>query len=95
MPVKRAKPTSVSIDTTLTAFGNNTGVVAARELIEALGAGQRPAVVVDANRGPSFRLHVRFGGTLFRDCEDTPGGILNMLRIVKDLEGRRGRDFVE
>jgi hypothetical protein len=67
MPAKPAKPTSVSIATTLTAFGNNTDIVVARELIEALGAGQRPAVVVDANRGPSFRPAVRNGGTLFRE----------------------------
>ena len=38
---------------------------------------------------------VRCGVTLFRDCHDTLGGILNVLRSVKDLEGRRGRNFVE
>jgi hypothetical protein len=67
MPAQPAKPTSVSIATTLTAFGINTDIVVARERIEALGAAQRPAVVVDANRGPSFRPAVRNGGTLFRE----------------------------
>jgi Bacteriocin-protection, YdeI or OmpD-Associated/Domain of unknown function (DUF1905) len=40
---------SVSFETTLTAFGNNTGIVVPPELIAQLGAGQRPAVIVDLN----------------------------------------------
>jgi Bacteriocin-protection, YdeI or OmpD-Associated/Domain of unknown function (DUF1905) len=40
---------SVAFDTTVTATGNNTGIVVPDELIERLGAGRRPAVVVNLN----------------------------------------------
>jgi hypothetical protein len=49
MAATSSKPKSVQFDTKLTAIGNNTGIVVARELIEELGAGQRPAVMVDVN----------------------------------------------
>jgi len=39
----------VRFDTTLSAFGNNTGIVVPPEVIDTLGAGKRPAVVVDVN----------------------------------------------
>jgi hypothetical protein len=37
---------SVAFDATVTAAGNNTGIVVPDEIIERLGAGRRPAVVV-------------------------------------------------
>jgi Bacteriocin-protection, YdeI or OmpD-Associated/Domain of unknown function (DUF1905) len=40
---------SVAFDTTVTATGNNTGIVVPDELIERLGAVRRPAVVVNLN----------------------------------------------
>jgi hypothetical protein len=40
---------SVAFDTTVTAAGNNTGIVVPGNLIERLGAGRRPAVVVNVN----------------------------------------------
>ena len=40
---------SVTFDTKVTATGNNTGIVVPDELIERLGAGRRPAVVVSVN----------------------------------------------
>jgi uncharacterized protein YdeI (YjbR/CyaY-like superfamily) len=40
---------SVEFDTTVTATGNNTGIVVPDELIDRLGAGRRPAVVVSVN----------------------------------------------
>ncbi len=40
---------SVAFDTTIAANGNNTGIVVPDELIERLGAGRRPAVVVNIN----------------------------------------------
>jgi hypothetical protein len=40
---------SVTFDTTVTATGGNTGIVVPDELIERLGAGRRPAVVVTVN----------------------------------------------
>jgi bacteriocin resistance YdeI/OmpD-like protein/uncharacterized protein DUF1905 len=41
--------TSVTFDTTVAAAGNNTGIVVPDELIERLGAGRRPAVIVNLN----------------------------------------------
>lgn len=41
--------TSVTFATTVTATGNNTGIVVPDELIERLGAGRRPAVIVNIN----------------------------------------------
>ena len=49
-----SKPASVSFKTTLTAFGNNTGIVVPPEAMEALGAGKRPAVDVNVN-GYTYR----------------------------------------
>lgn len=40
---------SVSFETTLSAFGNSTGIEVPGEVIERLGGGRRPAVVVDVN----------------------------------------------
>jgi Bacteriocin-protection, YdeI or OmpD-Associated/Domain of unknown function (DUF1905) len=42
-------PASVEFDTTVTATGNNTGIVVPDELIERLGAGRRPGVIVNVN----------------------------------------------
>jgi hypothetical protein len=40
---------SVEFDTVVTAAGNNTGIVVPETAIEQLGAGRRPAVVVNVN----------------------------------------------
>ena len=40
---------SVAFDTTVTASGNNTGIVVPDEIIEQLGGGRRPGVVVNVN----------------------------------------------
>jgi actin-like ATPase involved in cell morphogenesis len=40
---------SISFETALRAFGNNTGIEVPAEVIERLGGGNRPAVVVDVN----------------------------------------------
>ena len=40
---------SIAFDTTVTATGNNTGIVVPDEIIERLGAGRRPGVVVNVN----------------------------------------------
>ncbi|HEY5121402.1 MAG TPA: DUF1905 domain-containing protein [Acidimicrobiales bacterium] len=61
MPATSSKPKSVQFDTRLTAFGNNTGIVVARELIKELGAGQRPAMMVDVN-GYQYRNAVGVTG---------------------------------
>jgi bacteriocin resistance YdeI/OmpD-like protein/uncharacterized protein DUF1905 len=52
-----AKPGSVSFETTVTATGNNTGIVVPDEVIEQLAAGRRPPVVVSVN-GYEYRTTV-------------------------------------
>ena len=39
----------ITFETTLTATGNNTGIVVPPEVLEQLGAGKRPAVVASVN----------------------------------------------
>src|ERR1700761_322298 len=48
---------SVAFDTTVTASGNNTGIVVPDEIIERLGAGRRPPVIVNVN-GYEYRSTV-------------------------------------
>ena len=52
---------SVAFDTSVTASGNNTGIVVPGNLIERLGAGHRPAVVVTVN-GYEYRSTVAVMG---------------------------------
>jgi Bacteriocin-protection, YdeI or OmpD-Associated/Domain of unknown function (DUF1905) len=54
-------PASVEFDTTVTATGNNTGIVVPDEAIEQLGAGRRPAVIVNVN-GYEYRNTVAVMG---------------------------------
>jgi hypothetical protein len=42
-------PSTAAFDTTVTATGNNTGIVVPDDVVERLGAGRRPAVVVNVN----------------------------------------------
>ncbi len=51
------EPSRVCFETTLTAFGNNTGIVVPEEVIAQLGAGRRPPVEVDVN-GYEYRSTV-------------------------------------
>lgn len=48
---------SVTFETTVTAMGNNTGIVVPKEMIEKLGAGGRPQVLVAVN-GYEYRYTV-------------------------------------
>jgi hypothetical protein len=50
-------PPSVTFDTTLSSFGNNTGIEVPAALIEQLGSGKKPAVVVEVN-GYTYRSTV-------------------------------------
>ena|SRR6476469_2743054 len=56
-----SKPTSAYFETTLTASGNNTGIVVPDTVIERLGVGKRPPVVVDVN-GYEYRSTVAVMG---------------------------------
>jgi hypothetical protein len=84
MPPTSSKPKSVQFDTRLTAFGNNTGIVVARALIDKLGAGQRPAVMVDVN------------GHQFRNTVGVMGGkhIISVSAAVRAATGLKGGDDV-
>lgn len=52
---------SAKFETTLTASGNNTGIVVPDSLIEQLAAGRRPPVLVDVN-GYEYRSTVAVMG---------------------------------
>jgi len=49
-----SEPRSATFDTTLSATGNNTGIVVPDEVLDQLGAGKRPPVQVDLN-GHQYR----------------------------------------
>ena len=53
--------TGVIFETTVTAVGNNTGIVVPDDIIERLGAGHRPPVIVDLN-GYEYRSTVAVMG---------------------------------
>src|SRR3954451_9563585 len=55
------EPRSEYFETTLAASGNNTGIVVPDGVIERLGAGKRPPVVVDVN-GHEYRSTVAVMG---------------------------------
>ena len=52
-----AEPRTTTFESTLTATGNNTGIVVPDSVIEQLGAGKRPPVVVEVN-GYQYRSTV-------------------------------------
>jgi hypothetical protein len=52
-----AEPNSVTFETTVTATGNNTGIVVPEEAIGQLAAGKRPPVLVNVN-GYDYRTTV-------------------------------------
>jgi hypothetical protein len=54
-------PGSATFETTVAATGNNTGIVVPGEIIEELGAGKRPPVLVDVN-GYEYRSTVAVMG---------------------------------
>ena len=56
-----AEPRSEQFETTLAARGNNTGIVVPGGVIERLGAGKRPPVVVEVN-GHEYRSMVAVMG---------------------------------
>ena len=51
------EPRSVTFETTVTATGNNTGIIVPDTLVADLGAGKRPPVLVDVN-GYQYRSTV-------------------------------------
>lgn len=56
-----AEPAGVTFETTVTATGNNTGIVVPAEAVERLAAGKRPPVLVNVN-GYEYRSTVAVTG---------------------------------
>jgi Bacteriocin-protection, YdeI or OmpD-Associated/Domain of unknown function (DUF1905) len=75
-------PASVEFDTTVTATGNNTGIVVPDELIEQLGAGRRPAVIVNVN------------GYEYRNTVGVMGGkhMISISAAIRKETGLKGGD---
>jgi hypothetical protein len=75
-------PASVEFDTTVAATGNNTGIVVPDDAIERLGAGRRPAVVVNVN------------GYEYRNTVGVMGGkhMISISAAVRKETGLKGGD---
>jgi Bacteriocin-protection, YdeI or OmpD-Associated/Domain of unknown function (DUF1905) len=76
------KPVSVRFDTTLSAVGNNTGIEVPDDKIAELGAGKRPAVVVNVN------------GYEYRNTVGVMGGkhLVSVSAAIRKETGLRGGD---
>jgi hypothetical protein len=78
------EPKTVTFETTVAARGNNTGIEVPDELIAELGAGKRPAVLVDLN-GYEYRTTVGvMGGT----------AMVSVSSAVRTATGLKGGDPV-
>src|ERR1700724_1805830 len=75
-------PASVQFDTTVTAAGNNTGIVVPDDAIERLGAGRRPPVLVNVN------------GYEYRNTVGVMGGnhMISISAAVRKATGLKGGD---
>lgn len=76
---------SVSFETTLSAFGNNTGIEVPPEVIDRLGGGRRPAVVVDVN------------GFVYRNTVGVMGGkhLISLSAAIRQETGLSGGDPIQ
>lgn len=72
-------------ETTVTAMGNNTGIVVPPEVIERLGAGKRPAVLVKVN-GYEYRNTVGVMGGKF---------LISISAAVRKATGLEGGDPIK
>lgn len=80
-----AQPASVTFDTTVTATGNNTGIVVPAEVIGRLGAGKRPPVLVSVN------------GYEYRNTVGVMGGkhMISISAAVRKATGLAGGDPIQ
>jgi hypothetical protein len=78
------EPASATFETTVTATGNNTGIVVPEEVIERLGAGKRPPVLVSLN------------GYEYRTTAGVMGGkhMVSVSAAVREATGLGGGDPV-
>jgi hypothetical protein len=79
-----SNPTSVTFETTVAASGNNTGIVVPGEVIEQLGAGKRPPVLVSVN------------GYEYRNTVAVMGGrhMISISAAVRNATGLKGGDSI-
>jgi hypothetical protein len=73
---------AVTFETTVAATGNNTGIEVPLDVIEKLGAGKRPAVLVDVN------------GYQYRNTVGVMGGqhLISISAAVRQATGLKGGD---
>ena len=79
MTPKAPKPKTVTFDTTLSATGNNTGIMVPAELLAQLDAGKRPPVLVSIN------------GYEYRNTVGTMAGAAHGQRQRRRAQGNRAR----
>ena len=74
-----------AFETTVTAMGNNTGIVVPAEIIEKLGSGKRPAVIVRVN------------GYEYRNTVGVMGGrhLISISSAVRKETGLKGGDPIK
>ena len=79
------EPRSVTFETTVTATGNNTGIIVPDALVADLGAGKRPPVLVDVN------------GYQYRSTVGVMGGkhMISISAAVRKDTGLHGGDPVQ
>jgi Bacteriocin-protection, YdeI or OmpD-Associated/Domain of unknown function (DUF1905) len=77
-----SEPKSAIFETTVASVGNNTGIVVPVEVIEQLGAGKRPSVLVDVN------------GYEYRSTAAVMGGkhMIGISAAVRAATGLKGGD---
>jgi hypothetical protein len=78
------EPASATFETTVAATGNNTGIVVPEEVIEQLGAGKRPALLVNVN-GYEYRTTA---GVMSGKC------MVSVSAAVRKATGLKGGDPV-
>jgi len=76
------KTRSVKFKTKLSSFGNNTGIEVPKELVEKLGGGKRPAVIVNVN------------GYEYRNTVAVMGGkhLISVSAAIRKKTGLKGGD---
>ena len=73
-----------TFETTISSFGNNTGIVVPPDAIDQLGAGKRPAVIVNMN-GYEFRTTI---GVMGGQC------LISVSAAIRKESGLNGGDRV-
>lgn len=84
MAAAKQSSDGVRFETTLSAFGNNTGIEVPDDVLEQLGAGRRPAVLVDVN------------GYAFQTTAGVMGGrtLLPVSAAIRKETGLQGGDAI-